>query len=357
MPGIHQSTRRLQIESPRKAYESADYNLGSISTILDGSGNLLSEQRYLPFGEIRQEIGTISQTDFSFTGQRSISMLSIMDYIARNYDPAIGRFIQPDTIIPNPANPQSWNRYSYTLNNPIKFSDPSGHSRIEEECGMNGEDCGERVPAYTWNSPENNRDDENGISTSKKGRSRTETVTDKALKGDFNAILDLVIPSNFGWRVQAEGAFAPFGVVWTPSGTLGVNLVYNRKSDEMAASVDWSLLPVDFGLGSPIGASVTTGPIIGWGSSDIRDATSGYSLIVSASAAAETAGSASISIPLEGNPFSNFNETKIHIDPLYGQIPSTTYFGVGIGAAYAGIGGGISGTVYHQDLTYLLPWQ
>jgi RHS repeat-associated protein len=59
----------------------------------------------MPFGEVRAEVGTISQTDFSFTGQRSVSMLSIMDYIARFYDPAIGRFLQPDTIIPSPANP------------------------------------------------------------------------------------------------------------------------------------------------------------------------------------------------------------------------------------------------------------
>jgi RHS repeat-associated protein len=81
----------------------------------------------MPFGEVCTEIGTISQTNFSFTGQRSISMLSIMDYIARNYDPAIGRFVQPDSIVPSPANPQSWNRFSYTQNNPVRYSDPSGH--------------------------------------------------------------------------------------------------------------------------------------------------------------------------------------------------------------------------------------
>jgi hypothetical protein len=41
--------------------------------------------------------------------------------------PYINHFIQPDTIIPNPADPQSWNRYSYVGNNPIRYSDPSGH--------------------------------------------------------------------------------------------------------------------------------------------------------------------------------------------------------------------------------------
>jgi len=41
--------------------------------------------------------------------------------------PEIGRFVSPDTIVPNPQNPQSFNRYAYALNNPIKYNDPSGH--------------------------------------------------------------------------------------------------------------------------------------------------------------------------------------------------------------------------------------
>ena len=43
-------------------------------------------------------------------------------------DPALGRFTQADTIVPQPGNPQALNRYAYGLNNPVKYNDPTGHS-------------------------------------------------------------------------------------------------------------------------------------------------------------------------------------------------------------------------------------
>jgi hypothetical protein len=53
----------------------------------------------------------------------------------------VGRFIQADSIIPDPGNSQAWDRYAYTANNPVKYVDPSGHSYCDrpnadpEECG------------------------------------------------------------------------------------------------------------------------------------------------------------------------------------------------------------------------------
>ena len=54
-----------------------------------------------------------------------------MDYNARFYGHSLGRFTQPDTIIPDPNNPQTLNRYSYVNNNPINYIDPTGH---DEDC-------------------------------------------------------------------------------------------------------------------------------------------------------------------------------------------------------------------------------
>ena len=54
-------------------------------------------------------------------------------YNARYYDPALGRFISADTVVPNPGNPQDLNRYAYVRNNPLKYRDPTGHYIFDED--------------------------------------------------------------------------------------------------------------------------------------------------------------------------------------------------------------------------------
>lgn len=80
--------------------------------------------KYYPFGRTRA--GDVP-TDIKFTGQR-LDDTGLYYYNARYYDATIGRFISPDTIIPRPWDPQSFNRYSYCLNNPLKYIDPSGYN-------------------------------------------------------------------------------------------------------------------------------------------------------------------------------------------------------------------------------------
>jgi len=70
---------------------------------------------------------------YRFTGQRWDGVIQLYDDHARYYDPAIGRFIQPDPIVPDSANPQDLNRYTYAGNNPLRYTDPSGYC-IPEEC-------------------------------------------------------------------------------------------------------------------------------------------------------------------------------------------------------------------------------
>jgi len=106
-------------------------HLGSVAAVVNASGGLISQQRYYPYGGVRSDVGTVTQTDFGYTGQRNLDAegnsyrLGLMDYKARFYDAYLHRFIQPDTL--TAGGPQGLNRYSYSNNNPINYNDPTGH--------------------------------------------------------------------------------------------------------------------------------------------------------------------------------------------------------------------------------------
>ncbi len=89
-------------------------------------GKVLGEMRYKAWGETRYAAGD-SLTDFAYTGQRQEPDLGFYYYKARWYDPALGRFMQADTIVPEAGNPMALDRYGYALNNPLAYTDSSGH--------------------------------------------------------------------------------------------------------------------------------------------------------------------------------------------------------------------------------------
>ncbi|MFN7037259.1 MAG: RHS repeat-associated core domain-containing protein [Bellilinea sp.] len=85
---------------------------------------------YKAWGELRYTTGEYS-VRYKFTAQREEAALSLYDYRARFYDPRLGRFIQPDSLVPGAGNPLAWDRYAYTLNNPVRYTDPSGYTFLE----------------------------------------------------------------------------------------------------------------------------------------------------------------------------------------------------------------------------------
>ncbi len=158
-------------------------HLGSTAlTVNAGTGQVVGESHYKPFGEVWYPTDPSMQTDYRFTGQRLEKDLGLYDFGARFYDPKLGRFVQADTIVPadskqvaitplqvgsyelqdiagvgaenqeisqagfpfqrddrtrsqtkqhaGPSNPQMLNRYAYALNNPIQYIDSTGHTPI-----------------------------------------------------------------------------------------------------------------------------------------------------------------------------------------------------------------------------------
>lgn len=238
----------------------------------------------------------------------------------------LNRFLSSDTYVPESQGVQAWDRYAYVNNNPGNLTDPTGHFACGD--GIDDPRCEqyEPIPVSTY------------IQTK-------FTLTDKIIQGDVSALVDLLIPSHIGGRIQVEVSI-DFVIGW--SGSIGVNGVYNRYSDELAANVDWAFEP---GIGIGGGGSATGGLLIGWGSSQVEDATQGYSGIISGTAAAEGAVAAAVTFPID------MDKKALYVDPHSGQVPATVYIGGGAGGAYAGIGAGLNGpTGIYANLTPLLPW-
>ncbi len=105
--------------------------LGSTSLATNAYGWATSRLSYKPFGGTAW-FTAVLPTDYGFTGQRYEATTGyIYDFNARYYDEYIGRFISADSIVPGAGNPQALNRYAYTLNNPLKYIDASGHKADE----------------------------------------------------------------------------------------------------------------------------------------------------------------------------------------------------------------------------------
>jgi RHS repeat-associated protein len=104
-------------------------HLGSSTVTLDDGGGVDGELRYYAYGETRASSGS-TPTERTYTGQLRQDDLGLDYFNARWYVPSLNRWTQPDTIVPEPGNPQALNRYAYVLGNPLKYTDPSGHVAI-----------------------------------------------------------------------------------------------------------------------------------------------------------------------------------------------------------------------------------
>jgi RHS repeat-associated protein len=120
--------RVAKVSTAGTFYYHGDH-LGSAAAMTDANGaivNVVETTNYAPYGSIREHTGqTIS--NYKFTDQELDPETGLYYYGARYYDPTMGRFISPDSIVQNSHDPQTLNRYSYCRNNPLIYLDPNGH--------------------------------------------------------------------------------------------------------------------------------------------------------------------------------------------------------------------------------------
>ena len=108
-----------------KCYFLVKDNLGSIVKAYDTDENPVYEASYDAWGKqtvTKNEIGLCR----GYCGHEMLNDFDIINMNGRLYDPVLARFLSPDNYVQMPDNSQSFNRYSYCLNNPLKYTDPSG---------------------------------------------------------------------------------------------------------------------------------------------------------------------------------------------------------------------------------------
>ena len=112
--------------------------LGSISAITDESGAVVERLAYDPWGKRRNITSNPGlpdtldaivgqRTDRGYTEHEHLDEIGVIHMNGRIYDPLVGRFMSADPFIQSPDDLQSYNRYSYVMNNPLARTDPSGY--------------------------------------------------------------------------------------------------------------------------------------------------------------------------------------------------------------------------------------
>jgi RHS repeat-associated protein len=103
--------------------------------VTDTSKNIVTAITYHPYGETNVKEGTKSY----FYTEKEQDSTELYYFVGRYYDPCLGRFMTRDSEFGYMNRPQTLNRYTYVLNNPLKFVDPDGHDVWKPSWGQRGE--------------------------------------------------------------------------------------------------------------------------------------------------------------------------------------------------------------------------
>ena len=119
-------------------------NQGSILAVTNSNGYVQQRMDYDAWGALRDpasgtHYGADAQPELllghGYTGHEHLPEFGLINMNARLYDPALGRFLSPDPVVQMPDNAQSFNRYTYCLNNPLRYADPTGMKWLMSKFG------------------------------------------------------------------------------------------------------------------------------------------------------------------------------------------------------------------------------
>jgi len=205
-------------------YTTSD-NLGSPRVITNSLGSVVSRHDYMPFGEeifagtggrtAAMGFGVADGNRKKFTGYERDTETGLDFAQARYFSSTQARFTSADSVLGSIGNPQSLNRYAYVGNNPLSFSDPTGHTRFDASSSTGGDQGG-------YMSPDNPDFDPGTLPQ----RDEDEIARIKALIADTGATAgpyagDGIVDTNAGETAAGEASASSSGQPQNSSGQLG----------------------------------------------------------------------------------------------------------------------------------------
>jgi RHS repeat-associated protein len=189
----------------------------------------VTEFQYDSFGAL---VGQSSVSDrlTCFAGRHYDSETGLIDMRARQYDPKLGRFISADPLVSEPDSGQSYNRYSYALNNPLRFVDPSGLAPMDSLTRETANDPTLRVDDYIRSGTVTTLEIERLKDKSRAGFGRD---FDEPPQVDYNSTHRFFdgAPRELG-RMPGSGQVAPPVLLATNAAVLDPNDPFNPYHEE-----------------------------------------------------------------------------------------------------------------------------
>ena len=124
----------VRVGSVDTYYYTYTDHLGSIVTVTNDAGNVVARQDFDAWGRNRNpdtwtytNIPTVPDWLYrGYTGHEHLPYFGLINMNGRMYDPVLGRMLSVDNYVQAGGYTQSYNRYSYAWNNPLKYTDPDG---------------------------------------------------------------------------------------------------------------------------------------------------------------------------------------------------------------------------------------
>jgi RHS repeat-associated protein len=216
-------------------------HLGSPRIVTDTSGDTVAQHLYFPFGEEAtdpgQDAGVLKFTGHERDDLDSGGTTADLDYMHRRYYSLhLGRFLSVDTAGGVPDVPQTWNRYSYVLGNPVNYIDPTGEFPWEAvgqigqdllQCVING-GCDFIEVTDTFDPLTGVQ----GLQDLRSGRSMFSSLIDRGLQSTRS-----YYQRRFEQQVAQGNEVAAF------IDFMGLELLFPENCDELGGEIVLSMLP------------------------------------------------------------------------------------------------------------------